>query len=72
MNPNCDLGKHRTLVQIDTGKPLKNPNIQSMICLQCGKSFAAVGINPNDKDIEEVLKLAAEQTRNNLQSLRIK
>jgi hypothetical protein len=66
----CAPGKHRTLVLVETGTPLENPNNQSMICLSCGLAFAAVRINIKDKGIEDVLKKAAKNTRDNLRTLR--
>jgi hypothetical protein len=41
-----------------------------MICLSCGLAFAAVRINIKDKGIEDVLKKAAKNTRDNLRTLR--
>lgn len=68
----CPPGQHRTLVLISTGSPaVPNLTVNPYICLNCGKAFAGVEVDVNDKDIEKVLKLAAENTRKNLKKLRI-
>lgn len=70
MTPRCEPGKHRTLVQINTGvKP--SGKAVPYICLSCGSAFAGVQFDVNDKDIDAVLQLAAEQTRDNLKTLRV-
>ncbi len=67
----CEPGKHRTLVEIDTGTPLKNIHHVPYICLNCGQPFVGVQVRVEDEDIEAVLKLAAKNTVANLKTLRI-
>ena len=68
----CPPGQHRTLVLIDTGTPLKNHTYRPYICLSCGASFVGLQVRTGDSEIDEVLKLAAEDTINNLRTLRVK
>jgi len=70
MRDYCPPGQHRTLVMIDTGKEPVDRNSYPYICLNCGKAFCAVEVDVGDRDIEEVLKIAAENTRNNIKTLR--
>jgi len=67
----CPPNKHRTLVLVETGYPVQNEEVQSMICMNCGLAFACIEVHPNDPEIEEVLRRAAQQTVDNLKTLRL-
>lgn len=67
----CPPGKHRTLVLIDTGYAVEDIEANPYICLNCGDSFAGVRVHMDDPQIEEVLRRAAANTKDNLKKLRL-
>lgn len=68
----CPPGQHRTLVMVATGTPVEDIKANPFTCLNCGQAFACVEIELNDPQIEKALKIATEQVKNNLKTLRIK